>query len=423
MIKLIVVILLTAVFNVSCSKPKSKNAAKTTFVRGNPLQLLAGSQANGHISITESDIEPMNSMELVNLRFFAEVGEKPTGAAYSHLEKGNEPTSFDVTEIPVDPYTINRSGDQLKYEAEANNVSLIFQPTHTDQLHFKALRLHLRSGEVLDLPIQPIHSSWSKDKQAVSFLFTIKARISEKGKLTHYQHMQETTLVNLIFATHSPEQTPAGKTDENNNYLLGPGVRTRWPINSTVNLEFCTPEPNPRFPLQGVEKWNEALEGKLNIKTSVSHDYPPFSDLTRRCVYLVDDFLIVDDGKSAVPAQTYVATNIRSQHIFDADIFFYQSEFDKRPFDFYAPETDFIANKVFTHELGHFLGLHHKFDKSTESIMSYSPYTRNLLYSYDINAIVANYTTEEEVHYSENTPPVATPTAVGAAAYQTTSAP
>ncbi|MBC87232.1 MAG: hypothetical protein CL677_08645 [Bdellovibrionaceae bacterium] len=380
----------------SCSPPKSKNkAVKTQFVRGNPMALLADSTPNRKIEIRQNDMPHLNQFEMAHITFYSEASDdRYSGLAMTSIEDGQEPTEYDLTKIKVTPFIAKLTGSQITYSPETNNYAFVFQSKEASSspvFNLTQLQFKKNSGlPEITLAVTPIHMSWVEDQSAFSILFSIKARIERNGHLTWHKGIQETTLVHAFWTKHSPEEEPAGYTeDKNYKYILGPGVKTRWPVGSEIQLNFCTQRP---YTFTGAEKWNETLEGKVKITSEVVTEYPPFSDLNTRCVYVVENYILENPKKQRrLLAETVLAMNRRSQKIIDGDIFYYRAEVEAFGWDFYDYRIKGQLDETHTHELGHFLGLHHQFDDDTESIMSYDPHIEDKLYDYDIKAILANY--------------------------------
>ncbi|MEZ4873419.1 MAG: matrixin family metalloprotease [Bdellovibrionales bacterium] len=193
----------------------------------------------------------------------------------------------------------------------------------------------------------------------------------------------------MTFTTHKDVENRVGKVEPEYKYVLGPGVRTRWPLGTEVTLSLCSPDFSENTDVLGRHLWNEALGDSLKINFSVLETYPPFSDLNHHCIYVVHDFYKVNPENKIrlLPAETFTLANPRTQNIFDADIFVYESELNKVQLTASDLLNSSFASRFMTHEIGHFLGLDHMFEDDVKSIMSYDTENKNQLYSYDFKAI------------------------------------
>ena len=83
---------------------------------------------------------------------------------------------------------------------------------------------------------------------------------------------------------------------------------------------------------------------------------------------------------------TYISGNLFQGKIIDADVMIWVKENEK--FGTTLENTSNLQATV-AHEIGHFLGLDHQFDKNITSIMSYARVT--YVTSYDTEAIARLY--------------------------------
>ncbi|NJM10455.1 MAG: matrixin family metalloprotease, partial [Bdellovibrionaceae bacterium] len=107
-------------------------------------------------------------------------------------------------------------------------------------------------------------------------------------------------------------------------------------------------------------------------------------------------------GDGAVVAQTLFLAGEGQKELIDGDIFFLLGELQEAvdkvapgrqitdPMFMISPKLVDSILQTNIHEMGHLLGLHHQFDPSISSIMSYKDDRRGLQ-DYDVKAIQALY--------------------------------
>jgi len=238
--------------------------------------------------------------------------------------------------------------------------------------------------------IRLLHISVKKDETAVSVLFS--GNSGGKRFVVAYEiQKREDLSLNLTFL------------DKAYKYMLGPGLRTGWSQDHSVELSTCEFISNPelsRSVSQGVAPWAAVLKNRLDLSEKIYKKCPPFSDLNFHGFYFIRDWIEVlgDYGVLGRASNSY---DLRRGEIIDSDIFILLSEWDeglsKQGVDVFKPGVLSSNPKVkemmistFIHEIGHFLGLHHQFD-GTASVMSYEKGSRLHLTSYDKKAVQALY--------------------------------
>lgn len=161
---------------------------------------------------------------------------------------------------------------------------------------------------------------------------------------------------------------------------------------------------------KSVKAWSKVLTNRLEIRGSLVSEYPPFSDLKTRCVYLVPDYFTDPDLQNANLGLTLPTYDMKNKTFFDSDVFIFEKEYQKQldiVRDVFAEKGMSFSNLnseqllelkkafeidrqfVFTHEFGHLLGLDHPFTEKNKkgeySIMNYE--SARKFTDYDIGAI------------------------------------
>jgi len=356
---------------------------------GDPMALIAGATFNSQyqkLHLANSDKIYLLYMDVYRQK----LREVPSSEnPYSKLMKDQTPKKdAELNRQPLIPCQISvEQNVQLNCQNKTNlyNFTLTDSPTALGQEAF------IDHPDGKKNKAQLLHVSESKSKNIISLLFL------EEDSLYGKQ------LRAVYFAKSWPATSPYNIIGDNFYYLFGIGVKVGWPKNSKQNLYVCTQNEQKIAPLafDAVNKWNDALAGRLKIETKVIQNYPPFSDLNTKCIYYVDDYLLSPYLHIQMYGTTTVIADDEIGQFIDSDIFIFQKEIDKIHTEGkklgvsgYQIKTVKAFNLEYTiaHEIGHFLGLHHRFDNATTSIMSYD-LTRGSseLTDYDINAAKALY--------------------------------
>jgi hypothetical protein len=377
---------------------KEENQQLIQVKMGNPYSLIKGTDTQPNIS---SQVFALSNEFQLTTIFTADsfINRKPKlkrkdhgpssigGVQFGHTDKTSQHMS----------YTVIRSENSIELRNGNNNASLFFTPSGNDSWALT----HLKFGDDKKsdkYQITPIHTSISKDNNYVSFLVSYeeKARLSNYGLIAFYFHIGK-----LKTLTLEELQKAQGK------YVYKNALASRWDSKKTLELQVCSQtEPQILKEVQtAVDQWSSALKNRLSIKLVKSRISRPFTDLNTRCISFIDGYLNNSKNDHQVLGYTIMNWDQNTNQLVDGDILMMKDEFLKSGVPM---ENDFHEHKrafAFLHEIGHLLGLDHKFD-GTNSIMSYNFNLTPQLYPYDIEAINQLYPIDGDIVDSifNNTP-------------------
>lgn len=146
-----------------------------------------------------------------------------------------------------------------------------------------------------------------------------------------------------------------------------------------MTVSLCGSGIHQNLVEHAVKRWGQVLVGRINLKFEKKSTYAPFSDLNEHCVQMVNAYIYDSRDNVAVYGVTLGRLSLSKKQLVDSDIFMFSEEFNKQSKALvkagYSEQeaSDEAAQKFYPalfHELGHLLGLDHKFD-GTQSVMSY----------------------------------------------------
>jgi len=162
-----------------------------------------------------------------------------------------------------------------------------------------------------------LHFSESADHKIISILFFDKS--------TGPSDEDGDTLRAMYFTKDSHLKAPA--TIHSNtvyNYLFGPNIKMAWPTGHQIPLGICGAHAAQYVDdvFSAAQQWNKVLPSKQKIKVIGKNPYPPFSDLSQHCVYVVESYLAHPNPEEANYGATFnvADTQIRPYSML---IFFY----------------------------------------------------------------------------------------------------
>jgi hypothetical protein len=374
--KVNLLIICTFIVATSCGKKAEKSeiqsstSLETLFVKGDPATVIAGSLNTSRSFLSLDQIEDLNGYDLTTVEQFTEkelVVEKDDTAS---VETGNEPTETDISQETKDKlFSFKKENGEYIYSSRKSNFEFSFIEREGK---LELISLQLQGGTY---NLKPIHYSLKNSNDAFSIL--TETTDSDEGKI----------LLAFTF-TKKIDAKEIGKASTLFKYLYGPGVKIPWDQTNVLEVSICGKQSTALESIyrKAIDQWNEALSGRLTIKTNVMILYPPFSDLNTHCIYTVKDYQTIPEAHFVNSATTFPKADFYKGKLIDADIMIWVKEIAK--FGTTLENTESLQAAT-AHELGHLLGLHHQFDKNIRSIMSYDG--TNYVTAYDKEAIAQLY--------------------------------
>ena len=367
--------------------PEQKNMdsgaePKKFFVQGDPLQIVYGTKMNGQSFLTKENLKEFDDYELINSIFFEQL--KKIKPITKSVEEENAAPAERMAPEPV--FFVHKKVDggyEYHPSGEQAHTKLVFGSSKSEdgRLEVKSLQYPLKDGSYETLPVQPLHYSIRDDKSAFSFL-------------VHSTNENDQFIAGFTFVKKRSEtRTPIPDLIEEEmkyNYMLGPGEKIGWNQSQPVRLDFCGQDRSfvPAYQY-AMKTWQEALEGRLDFVGEVLDNPPPFTDVNTNCIYAPEFYRRVFSGDLYNYATAWPLISNFHREIMGGFIMIHKREWNKSSHSVEAIDT----KKTFTllHEIGHFLGMHHKFDENTPSLLAYEDGTLKELQPYDKEAIETLY--------------------------------
>jgi hypothetical protein len=340
---------------------------KVLFVKGDPHALIAGAQANSTSPITVANAREWNSYSLIVLQQFVEK-EEVLATQGTDLTKENETKDRTKQETKLTmALELSQAGDG-HWLMKLYGGLLTFDMEQTSDGRLQPVQVTTPKDKVA---VRAVHWSVTPDHNYMSLL--VEGEDNQDGR----------SLVAMYFEKTAPAQA-VPTTDSKYVYSAGPGKKIGW-RGKKISVSVCGASKYRENVQEAVALWNKPLTGRMQLELKFPATYAPFSDLNQHCIYAVDSYL-TDNRKNVL--NYGITLPIRSlsrlEHV-DADIFLFESEISKLYTLGYSYRLSNDVRYTIIHELGHVLGLGHKFD-GTPSIMSYE-YTNREPTAYDIEAL------------------------------------
>jgi hypothetical protein len=375
----------------SCGVKEEKKPSVTKyFVHGSPELLLEGSTFDRKSFFTEENILRLKNFHINNAALFVERSEATVEKEQTH-EDIEEENKADPTDL-----TLNRSGNDGKVVSLSPTKKEIRYSYIDSTETLLKLNLEKNINNTYDIsgvqfgettyPLEVLHYSINSTETAFSLLL--------KGRT----EVNKTYLYAFYFAKNSTTKSyDTTYVDKEFNYIAGSGVALGWDQTKELNMGYCGKE-NSKYSekmTMALNKWQTQLgDNRLLLKNVNRSTYPPFTDINTHCLYVSNTYMTIAAQDSINGGITIPFINYLTGEFISANILIFNGEVNK--YDEYGVSSDFkdnLMDEVFTHELGHFLGLDHKGlgnEDATSSIMSYSRDSADLE-DYDVQAIQALY--------------------------------
>ncbi|KYG65564.1 hypothetical protein AZI86_00340 [Bdellovibrio bacteriovorus] len=362
---------------------------KEYVIKGDPDEFIAGATLDTTSPYNADNVQQLSNYSLISLIEFAQKGAPDKYTSKEELQEKNSNKETD-TAPERKTYRLNiKPGPGTKFIGTVENLGAEFEFTPDNNGH---LQLTQVKGDKQTMAVRTLHWSQTPDKSTISILFSYENADSGKG-------------IAAIYFKADSVQKKIPLYDKVYQYLAGAGVGIAWNQEKTLTVKSCGANVNEAWAKIGVEAWSKALGNRLKLSYEKSTTYAPFSDLNQRCIYALN---IYDKSPgNANLGTTPSILDLNSGEIIDSDVIIFNAAFKTleqkyKDAGYQDLQVQSALKKdesiTYTHELGHLLGLHHKFD-GTQSIMSYD-FNTTVLTNYDIKAIQTLYPRDE---YSERT--------------------
>lgn len=353
-----------------CSKEKSSGSIVTTsYIHGDPMELIAGSTPNKVPFFTVDNYSSFNSARLKSIYYF--IQSVPDQELQENGGGGGGPIA---SEFPS--FTFSSGGGYYEYGSSSVGVRLRFYVSGIN-LYIQSVFLLDDSGVWRQYAATGEHYSRSADGKRFSILLSTRLDVYQKA------------LIGLTFDLSSVSINLFNTDNSFYDYLFGVGVLAGWSQTQTHKISICGNNAlNRRSEIQSaVSAWQNSLGQRLSLTTDAPTQFPPFSDVNVNCVYIADDYLFQTKGHSTVLG--IAGPTLGGENIASGPIILFQGNLAESAPKLRLTIAD-LTYLVTLHELGHLLGLAHHEDSKSIMYPSLSQIVGSnilSLQSYDVNAI------------------------------------
>ena len=378
-------LLAMAILLISCgndSKPQSSEQERpvvnSIYVKGDPLNLLKGTEANKISPVKREQLSWYKGFQLFSVYTFKELGQSRFKGLEEKDIEGKELFSFK-----------KGKGKKWIYRSKGKSWSVVFKEDETGRLNL----IGVKGKRKRLLKAKALHYSFKKSGGA----FSISMELDFDGSLKPLGEKREKVLAFLTFVKkkRNSNESLLSYLNQAYIYLFGAGRGVRWDPVYTHFLDICEGDPKQQQKLksyleESIKPWNRILAGYPKIEVRIPETFYPMGDLNQNCIFLVDSYSRTAQQHSySNPGTAYMVGKISSGRLLTGDIVLWRDEFEKYGSDFFSEDLKPYVIKTLKHELGHWLGLGHQFDPNTPSIMGYGP--ENELTEYDKQAVLELY--------------------------------
>lgn len=374
----------------ACDPKKSNKSNSVVMIKGDPIAFVAKAKGDPNHLFAASFFEDLGAME-ISLNGMQEEYQPQT---YDEVVEDQKPENW--AEVDAAAYTFEKSSDGMitVNSTDPNGLSLTFSKKSGGYFlsSFGTKKEMYYPSEDPGAGFKVIHNSSSKDGLAISTL------VYGGTKGSH-------GLINIVIMNSHKPKTAVQKISNYIQYMAGIGVKRKLRDQKNIQLMVCN-APAMKFVdivQDSANLWKEAANESLNIKSSAQIHCPPFSDLNTRTFTYVENFVEQPEAEMGTMGMTLFTSNINEQVAVDSDVFILKKEYEdaiRLAFgkDLRMEDPSLMVNadyvdgfrETVTHELGHFLGLHHQFDPNYPSVMSYDSKVKGIQ-AYDRDAIQKLY--------------------------------